>query len=451
MTSTASVAPEGRTQHSGAQDAASKDKALRRAVVASTIGTIIEWFDYALYGAAAGLIINKLFFPQLSPSAAVLASFATFAVGFVARPLGGIVIAHLGDRFGRKPALLLTIAMMGISTVAMGMLPTFAQVGLLAPALLVLFRLVQGFGAGAEYAGAVTLVAEYAPPHRKAYYTAYLQSATVVGILLATLCFLLVSYLPEDVLLGWAWRVPFLASALLFLVALYIRNRLDETPEYVEAMARQSARRREESVPIGQLLRNSPREVLFGFLSVTGHNANAYVLSTFSLSYMTNTLHMARTDALTAVLLATVVGVVSTPFFGLLADRIGHAKVYIGGALFTLVFAFPLFALLDTRSVVWATLGLSLGYGIGFAGLASAQGAFLANLFPTRYRFSGIALSRELSSLVVAGPTPFIASALVAANGGSSNWVAVYVMACCAVTVWAVLAVRSSSYERGSA
>jgi MFS family permease len=434
---------------SGSSDA-TRSSTLRRAVLAATIGTVIEWFDYALYGAAAGLIINKLFFTQLSSSSAVLAAFATFAVGFFARPVGGILIAHMGDRFGRKPALLFTIALMGISTVAMGLLPTYAQAGLLAPVLLVFFRLVQGFGAGAEYAGALTLVSEYAPAGRKAFYTAFLQSATVLGIMLATLCFLLVSYLPEDMLFGWAWRVPFLASALLFLVALYIRKRLDETPEYVQAMARQAERRQKESVPVGELLRKSPRELLFGFLSVSGHNANVYILSAFSLSYMTNTLHMARTDALMASMIATFVGVVSTPFFGLLADRVGHARVYIGGAIFALLFAFPLFALLDTRNVALATLGLSLGYGIGFGGLASAQGAFLANLFPTRYRFSGIALSRELSSLLVAGPTPFIASALVAAADGRSTWVAVYVMACCAITIVAVLAIRASSFERGA-
>jgi MHS family shikimate/dehydroshikimate transporter-like MFS transporter len=432
------------------QNAEPSNETLRRAVVASTIGTVIEWFDYALYGAAAGLIINKLFFPQLSATAAILASFATFAVGFFARPVGGIVISHFGDRFGRKPALIFTISLMGLSTVAMGLLPTFAQAGVLAPALLVFFRLVQGFGAGAEFAGAVTLVAEYAPPQRKAYYTAFIQSATVLGIMLATLCFLLVSYLPEDVLLGWAWRAPFLVSALLFVVALYIRKRLDETPEYVQAMAKQGDKRRKESVPIGELLRKSPKEVLFGFLSVTGHNANAYILSAFCLSYMTNTLHMARTDALTAVLVSSFVGVMLTPVLGMLADRIGHAKVYMGGASFVLAFAFPLFALLDTKNVVLCGIAMSLGYGLGFGGLASGQCAFLANLFPTRYRFSGIALSRELSGLLIAGPTPFIASALVAAANGASTYVAVYLMVCCAITILAVLAIQSRSYERGA-
>jgi len=423
---------------------------IRRAVTAATIGTVIEWFDYVLYGAAAGLIINKLFFPQFSESAGVLAAFATFAVGFFSRPLGGIVISHIGDRFGRKPALIFTIALMGASTVAMGLLPTYAQIGIWAPVLLVVLRLLQGFGAGAEYAGAVTLVAEYVPPQRKAYYTAYLQAATVVGIMLATLSFLLVSLLSEETLFGWAWRVPFLASGLLFFVALYIRKHLDETPEYVAAMEKAAEKRHEAQVPLRELISKSPRELLFGFLSVTGHNANAYILSAFSLSYMTNTLGMTRTDALTAVMIATLTGIITTPFIGALADRVGHAKVYLFGAVFVFCYAFPMFALLDTRNLLLCTIALSIGYGIGFGGLASAQGAFLANLFPTRYRFSGIAMTRELNSVAIAGPTPFIAAALVTAGGGKPTYVVAYLMLCCAVTAIAVLAVRSRSYERGS-
>lgn len=423
---------------------------IRRAVTAATIGTVIEWFDYALYGAAAGLIINKLFFPQFSESAGVLAAFATFAVGFFSRPLGGIVISHIGDRFGRKPALIFTIALMGASTVAMGLLPTYAQIGIWAPVLLVVLRLLQGFGAGAEYAGAVTLVAEYVPPERKAYYTAYLQAATVVGIMLATLSFLLVSLLSEETLFGWAWRVPFLASGLLFFVALYIRKHLDETPEYVAAMEKAAEKRHEAQVPLRELISKSPRELLFGFLSVTGHNANAYILSAFSLSYMTNTLGMTRTDALTAVMIATLTGIVSTPIIGAFADRVGHAKVYLFGAIFVFCYAFPMFALLDTKNLLLCTIALSIGYGIGFSGLASAQGAFLANLFPTRYRFSGIAMTRELNSVAIAGPTPFIAAALVTAGSGKPTYVVAYLMLCCAVTAIAVLAVRSRSYERGS-
>ncbi|HEY1944240.1 MAG TPA: MFS transporter [Roseiarcus sp.] len=433
-----------------AADAAPAEGAnIRRAVTAATIGTVIEWFDYALYGAAAGLIINKLFFPQFSASAGVLAAFATFAVGFVSRPLGGVLISHVGDRFGRKPALIFTITLMGLSTVAMGLLPTYAQVGVWAPVLLVVLRLLQGFGAGAEYAGAVTLIAEYVPPERKAYYTAYLQAATIVGIMLATLMFLLVSALPEETLFGWAWRAPFLVSALLVFVALYIRKNLDETPEYVAAMERAAERRQEARVPLGELIAKSPRELIFGFLSVTGHNANVYILSAFSLSYMANTLGMSRTDSLAAVMIATLVGVVLTPPMGAVADRIGHARVYLFGAVFVFLFAFPMFALLDTKNVVLATIGLSIGYGVGFSGLASAQGAFLATLFPTRYRFSGIAVTRELNSLLIAGPTPFIASALVSVGGGKPTWVVAYLMLCCAVTATSIIAIGSRSNARG--
>jgi len=429
--------------------AVSGDQAnIRRAVTAATIGTIIEWYDYALYGAAAGLIINKLFFPQLSALGGVLASFATFAVGFFARPLGGIIISHIGDRFGRKPALIFTIALMGLSTVAMGLLPDFSQIGIWAAVLLVAFRLLQGFGAGAEYAGAVTLVSEYVPLNRRGYFTAFLQSATVVGIMFATLSFLLMSYLPEATLLSWGWRVPFLTSALLFLVALYIRNRLDETPEYVAAMEHAAAKREHQRVPVGELLRNSPKQVFFGFLAVTGHNANAYILAAFCLSYMTNTLQMTRTDALTVVFIATLVGIIVTPFLGALSDRIGYAKVYAAGAIVMIIFAFPLFALLNTKDVALAALAMSVGYGLGFGGMAGPQGAFLANLFPTRYRFSGIAFARELNGLLIAGPTPFIASALVAAAGGTPTYVALYLMVCCLLTVISVWILRHDAVGR---
>jgi len=419
-----------------------------KAVAAATVGTVIEWYDYALYGAASGLIINKLFFPNLDATTGLLAAFATFAVGYFIRPLGGVVIAHIGDRFGRKPALILTIMLMGLATVLMGLLPTYESVGIAAPVLLVLMRLLQGFGAGAELAGAIVLVAEYAPPGRRAFYTALPNAATLVGIMLATLSFLTISNLPEQVLLGWAWRVPFLLSGVLFLVALYIRRHLDETPEYVAAMARAAARRHEQRVPIGELFRNSPREVLFGFLTVTGHNANAYILSAFSLSYMVNTVCMTRTEGLVAVTIGSLFGIVGVPAMGLLADRIGSAAVYAGGALFMFLFSYPLFWLLDLHSVLWATVGIACGYGIGFGAMAGAQGAFLANLFPTRYRFSGLAMSRELNGVLIAGPTPLIAAYLVTAAGGKPSLVVAYLMVCCALSILAILTVRSRSVHQ---
>lgn len=422
------------------------DKAnIRKAVVAATVGTVIEWYDYALYGAASGLIISKLFFPNLTSTTGLLAAFATFAVGYFARPIGGVVISHIGDRFGRKPALILTIALMGLATVCMGLLPTYASIGIAAPVLLVFLRLLQGFGAGAELAGAIVLVAEYAPPSKRAFYTSLPNAATVVGVMLATLSFLAMSFLPDTVLLGWAWRVPFLLSGVLFMVALYIRKHLDETPEYVAAMERAEAKRERQSVPMLDLFRNSSKEVLFGFLSVTGHNANAYILNTFSLSYMVNTAGMSRTASLTAVVVGAFFGIVGTPIFAMLADRVGSAAVYAGGALFVLVFAYPLFWMFDTHSLALSILGISLCYGIGFGAMAGAQGAFLANLFPTRYRFSGLAMTRELNGVVIAGPTPLIAAYLVAAADGKPIYVATYLMLCCAVTILAVYAIKKRS------
>jgi MFS family permease len=428
-----------------AGDEATRKGNIRRAVFAAVVGTVIEWYDYALYGAASGLIISKLFFPSLSPLAGILAAFATFAVGYVIRPLGGVVLSHIGDRFGRKPALILTIVLMGGATTAMGLLPTFEQIGVAAPVLLVLLRLLQGFGAGAELAGAITLLAEYTPVSRRAYFTALPNAATVVGIMFATISFLLISFLPEAALLSWAWRIPFLFSAVLFLVALYIRNRLDETPEYVEAMEKARARHKALQVPLGELLRNSPREVFFGFLSITGHNANAYVLFAFSISYMTNTLGMPRTEALSALIISAFFGILGAPLLGILSDRIGPAKVFIGAAVFVLLMAHPLFMLLDTKNVVWCTFGMSLCYFFGFGGTSGAQGAFLANLFPTHYRFSGIAVARELNGMLVAGPTPLIASALVALAGGRPVYVAAYLAGCCLLTIVSVLAVMRRS------
>lgn len=423
---------------------------IRRAVIAAMIGTVIEWFDYALYGAAAGLIINKLFFPNMSAVGGTLAAFATFAVGFFIRPLGGVIISHFGDKFGRKPALIFTIVLMGFSTAGMGLLPTYAQVGIAAPILLVLLRLGQGFGAGAEYAGAVTLVAEYVPERHKGMLTGMLQSASLIGVTLASLSFLAATAVPEDMLMSWTWRVPFLLSAVLFFVALYIRERLDETPEYVAAMERAAKEKKQQKIPLGELLRNSPREVFWGFLSVTGHNANAYILAAFSLSYMTANAGMTRAAALFAVMFSSAVGVVLTPVAGAISDRIGYSKVYIFGAVFMMLYAFPLFGLLSTGSLVVAVLAMSIAYGIGFSGLAGAQGAFLANLFETRTRFSGIALARELNGLAIGGPTPFIAATLVAAAGGSPKLVAAFLMVCCALTVLSIVAVQGRAVHRST-
>ncbi|MFT4507136.1 MFS transporter [Caballeronia sp. 15711] len=414
---------------------------LRRAAFAACVGTIIEWYDYSLYGAAAGLVINVLFFPGMSSANSILAAFATFAVGYFIRPLGGVVIAHLGDAIGRKPALVFSITLMGAATTAMGLLPDYAHIGIAAPLLLVLLRLLQGFGAGAELAGAITLIAEYAPENRRGFYASLPLASISVGITLGTLGFLAVAILPDKTLYGWAWRIPFLVSALLFGVALFIRSSLDETPEYRTAVERAERRELEHKVPLGELLRNSPLNVFLGFLSVSGHNATAYLLSAFAMSYMTHTLGMARGDGLIATVITAFLGIFGTVIGGALADRIGNARVFSLGAGFMLLFSFPLFWMLDTRNFILATTGMGIASLIGVGGMTGGQGAFLVNLFPTRYRFSGIAVARELNGMLIAGPTPLIASALVAYAEGRPTYVALYLMGCCTMTVLSIAAI----------
>lgn len=411
---------------------------IRKVLTASVAGTVIEWYDYSLYGAAAGLVINKLFFPSLSPTAAILAAFATFAVGFLSRPLGGVIIANLGDRYGRKPALIFALMLMGISTLALGLLPSYQTIGVFAPIILVMLRLAQGFGAGAELAGAQTFVAEYVSMKDRAFYTSIINASTGIAIILSTTAFYFVTMLPDDVFLGWAWRIPFLFSALLFVVSMYIRKNLDETPQYMEAQERAAREKKKHKTPFLELVTKSPGQVVCGFLSLAGHQANGYVLSVFSLSYMANTLGMPKSDGLMALMIAVAGNTVVTPIMGKLADKFGPTTIFSFGAIFLGAFAFPLFWLLGTGKIAMAALGMTLAYSIGHGATSGAQGAFLANLFPTQYRYSGIALSRELNSIIFAGSTPLIAAYLVSAADGAPTYVIYYLMFSSFLTVAAV-------------
>ncbi|GEB98042.1 MFS transporter [Corynebacterium flavescens] len=413
----------------------------KRALIAAMSGTVIEWYDYALYGAAAGLVIGPLFF-QGSAVGGQLAAFATFAVGFVARPLGGVLIGHIGDSWGRRPAMMLSIMLMGIATVGIGLLPTQVLIGVAAPILLVLFRLIQGMGAGAELAGAMTIVAEFAPLRMRAFFTALVLSTPPLGMAMATGAFLAVSSLGEEALLGGAWRIPFLASAVLFAVAIFIRRRLEETPEYVAAVQRTEEQR--EEIPFVALLKKSWREVVIGFGAVTGHNALNYAMAVFGISLMTSpAVGMERPTALAAVTLGTLAGVLGTPFGGLAADKFGAGRVLAIGSLCAAVFAFPLFNALSSGNAVLAGVMIAVGYGFIIAMTSGAQGAFLASLFGARERYSGIALARELNGAVVAGFTPLVLAWIIQASGGRVIFGAIAVAICCAISVASVLAART--------
>ncbi|WP_237242924.1 MFS transporter [Rothia nasimurium] len=414
-----------------------------RALLASMLGTLVEWYDYALYGAAASLIIGPLFFSQMD-SGATIAAFATFAVGFVARPLGGLLIAWLGDKRGRKPAMMLTIIIMGVSTVGIGLLPTAEFLGAWAVFLLVFLRLLQGLGAGAELTGALTLVAEYTPVQRRGFWTSLVLAMPPAGSLLATLSFMLVSTLPEETFMGIGWRIPFLASVVLFAVAIFIRNKLEESPEYQAAMASRDEKQQKSSVPLAQVIRENFKQVVIGFMAVTGHNANNYIISIVSITVMTTYGNLDRTTALTAVMLATVFGIVLSPVGGALGDKIGAGKTMMIGATIGLLFAFPLFMSLTSGSFLMSFAALAISFGVVLSTTSGPQGAFLVNLFPIKTRFTGVALARETNGVIIAGFTPMIVAWLFTAGEGSIVLPATYMMLCFAVTIIATVWAKES-------
>lgn len=425
--------------------------AIRRVVAASSIGTVIEWYDFALYGAASALVFGPLFFPTQSAVVGTLASFAVFAVAFFVRPLGGLAAAHVGDRIGRKPVLIFTVTLMGIATVAVGLLPTYDAIGVWAPILLVFTRMLQGLGAGAEFAGAVTAVSEYTPAHRRAFYTSFAQASVGLSIVLSTGFFAILATLPRDVLLTWAWRIPFLASAVIFLVAIFIRRRIEETPEFVRAKEKAiTSVPPPVKVPLFTALKERPRQLVVGILCGSGLNVAGYAINTFSISYIKNTLEMPALVATLGVVAAAGSSVFMVPIFGVLADRYGRRVVFAFGALFMALYTWPYFALLDTRNTAVVIVAMAIGYGVGQSAMLGSQSAFLSELFETRYRFTGIAASREINVMLLGGTTPFIATALVQAAGGSPWLVVVFIVVCQLVTIGALLAHRSAEPGTGA-
>lgn len=430
----------------GAPEVLGSRTSARRAVVAASLGTAIEWYDYGLFGLAAGLAINPVFFPQQHGLVGLLAAMATFAVGFLIRPVGGIIIASLGDRWGRRPTLMLTVVMMSIGTIAIGLLPTPAQIGVLAPILLVFFRAVQGFGAGAELSGALTLVAEFYPGRKRGLMTGIAYGSSGAGVILATLAMLTVSQTSRDFFLKWGWRIPFLLSAVMFLVAIWIRRRLEETPEYRAAMRRleteKTGRRR---TPVRDALRSQPGMVVRGFLIWSGHNCFAYLAATFAVNYLITVQRMPSARALMLSLITSIVFYFASLFWSWLSDRVGHRRlIYVFGVAVIVVIA-PYLLLLQTGKF-WAALVAMAGASC-VAGISQGvMGAVVTTMFPTEYRFSAITIGKELNAAVIAGPTPFIATALLAALGGAP-WLVVGFVVLMALTTILSMVMRRSTLQ----
>jgi len=409
--------------------------------LASLIGTTIEWYDFFLYGTAAALVFNRLFFPNSEPLMGTLLSFGTFAVGFFARPVGGIVIGHYGDKIGRKSMLVLTLVIMGVATFLIGLLPTYAQIGPWAAVALVVLRLAQGFGVGGEWGGAVLMAVEHAPPGRRGFYGSWPQIGVPAGLALSTAVFAVFSRLPEDQFLSWGWRVPFLVSALLVGVGLVIRMKIVETPAFTK-VKEQSAEARQ---PIVEVLRTYPREVLLAMGARVAENGAFYIYSAFVLAYWTQQLKQPQPLILNAMLFAAICELAAIPFYGALSDRLGRRPVYLFGAIMTAVLAFPLFWLLETGSVLLMTVAMFVVFMFSHAPMYGPQAAFLSEMFGTRVRYSGASLGSQLASVLAGGLSPIIAAALLRAYGRTA--VAWYVIFMAVVTIVAVLAASETHRE----
>ena len=416
-------------------------KPIRVVALASFIGTTIEWYDFFLYGTAAALVFNQLFFPTFDPLVGTLAAFGTYAVGFVARPVGGILIGHYGDRIGRKSMLVLTLVIMGVATFLIGLLPTYQSIGPWAAVLLVALRVAQGFGVGGEWGGAVLMAVEHAPAGRRGFYGSWPQLGVPAGLLLSTAVFYVFARLPPEDFLAWGWRVPFLLSLVLVIVGLAIRIRLLETPAFARAVETDGVSR----IPILEVLAKYPREVLIAMGARFAENGSFYIYTVFVYVYATQRVHVDRGVVLIGILIASACEMVAIPLFGALSDREGRRPVYLFGAGMTAVFAYPFFVLLDTGStpMIWAALVVA--QVLCHAPMYAPQAAFLAELFGTRVRYSGASLGAQLSSVLAGGLSPFIATALLARYGRGA--LALYLAGMAAITIVAVTVATETAQD----
>ncbi|MDR5836161.1 MFS transporter [Caballeronia sp. LZ034LL] len=420
------VQPSSRTR----SGTATPDRSLNRIVVASVAGNAMEWYDFFVYGTAAALVFGQLFFPaNADPLIGTLGAFAAFAMGFVARPLGGIVFGHIGDRYGRRTSLVWTLLIMGFATFGVGLLPTYDQVGLWAPAALVFMRLLQGIASGGEWGGGVLMISENAPPEKRGYYAAWSQLGVGGGFVLSSAAFLGAQALPHDQFVSWGWRLPFLASIAIFALGVYIRRNLPESQDFEKA----DQAGKTSHMPVIEVLRRHPKEILMAMGLRVAENGGAYIFLAFSLVYG-KFAGIPSSTMLTGVMIAMVVEMFAMLLWGKLSDRIGRKPVYLIGAVSLMVMAFPFFWLLDTHVTPLVWLGLVLGTSLCHGAMIGTLPALVGELFSTEVRYSGVALGHEVASIFAGGLSPLIAIALL--SRFHAYWpVAVFLMLLGLVTV----------------
>jgi MHS family shikimate/dehydroshikimate transporter-like MFS transporter len=390
---------------------------LNSIVFASCVGTIIEWYDFLIYATAAALVFNKAFFPTFDPLAGTLAALGSYAVGFLARPLGGALFGHFGDRLGRKSMLVLTLFIMGLSTFLIGLLPTYASIGVLAPILLILLRVVQGIGLGGEWGGASLMVLEHAPADKRGFYTSFVQIGFPIGLVLATLVFALVSKLPDADFALWGWRIPFLISIVLLAIGTFVRSRVPETPVFEQLKARGGLSKN----PVGEAVSKNARMFLIAVGLKLSEVSWVYMLTVFVVGYATTKLALPKQQMLDSVLYAALFELISLPFFGWLCDRIGRRPLYILGALFTILFAFPLFWMLESKSAALITTAIIIAMNFGHGMMFGPESAYFPELFGPGVRYSGASFGFQVSAAIGGGFAPIIATAMVGYLGGTTG------------------------------
>ncbi len=414
----------------------------RRAALGSFAGAVVDWYDFLLYGITAALVFNREFFPQISPAMGTLAAFATFGVGFLFRPLGGVIFGHFGDRLGRKRMLMLTVWMMGIATALIGILPSFAAIGWWAPVLLVTLRAVQGFAVGGEWGGAALLSVENAPARKKAFYSSGVQVGYGVGLLLSTGLVSLISTLTTDEqFLSWGWRIPFLFSIVLVLGALWVRKGMDESAEFEQQRQQPAEKRR---LPVMDALIRHPGAFLKIIALRLCELLTMYIVTAFALSYSTQNLGLPRELFLNIGLLVGGISCLTIPCFAWLADRFGRRRVYITGALTGALSTFPFFMALEAQSVFWIVVFAIMLANIAHDMVVCVQQPMFTEMFGASYRYSGAGVGYQVASVVGGGFTPFIAAALVTFSGGDWHSVAIYLLTGCLLSAATCLLVKQT-------
>lgn len=407
----------------------------RRVLIGSLSGSAIEWFDFFLYATAAAIIFDRFFFPTQDPLVSLMLSYLSLSLTFFIRPFGGVIFSHIGDRIGRKKTLVITLSLMGGATVAIGLLPTYAQVGILAPILLILCRILQGLAIGGEWGGALLLAYEYAPKHRRGFFGSVPQMGITIGMLMSTVAFSLVSMLPDEQFEAWGWRLPFIGSVVLVFIGLWIRSGLADTPAFREAKASGNIAK----LPIKDTLRDHWRSVIVAIGAKIIETAPFYVFATFVVSYATGVLDYQQSTVLNAVSAGALVSTIAIPLMGALSDRLGRPVVFLGGTLMIAVFAAPFFLLLGFQ-VNWAVfVAVVIGLGVVWPPVTATLGTLMSEIFTTRVRYTGVTLGYQIGAALAGGTAPLIATWLLSRFDGSWLPIALYLMGLALISITAVL------------